>query len=72
MILIGNQVYECICDCLKVSRVARKNPVKSDQYRSSNVELLWGENGIVTHTDNQIKYALKESYQPKSNLVFSL
>ena len=49
------EVYERICQTLKVKRIARKNPVNPNSYRSSNVELLWGENGIVQHTDNKIK-----------------
>ena len=52
---VDKEVYEKICQTLKVSRIARKNPVKSDTYRSSNIELLWGKHGIVHHTDNKIR-----------------
>ena len=55
---LGTCLYETICNCLKVKRIARKNPIQSNVFRSSNVELLYGETGIVTHTDNKIKYVL--------------
>jgi hypothetical protein len=53
--LSEKEVYERICQTLKINRIARKNPVNPNSYRSSNVELLWGDNGIVQHTDNKIK-----------------
>jgi hypothetical protein len=55
MSLPEKEVYERICQILKINRIARKNPVNPNSYRSSNVELLWGDDGIVQHTDNKIK-----------------
>ena len=55
LVFLGDELFNRICLNLKVRRIARKNPVKSNVYRSSNVELLWGENGVVEHTDNKIK-----------------
>lgn len=54
--IFEKEVFQIICETLKISRIARKNPVKPDSYRSSNIELLWGNNGIVHHVDNKIRY----------------
>lgn len=53
--LQGSEPYVRICKELKAKRIARKNKISSDTFRSSQVELLWGDNGIVVHTDNKIK-----------------
>ena len=52
---LGDGLFEIICKVLKVNRIARKNRIKNDTLRSSNIMLLWGNDGWVSHTDNKVK-----------------
>lgn len=55
--LIGNELWQTVCDILKVNRVAIRKRIKSDRYRTPRAELVWGNSSWVTHTDNGIKYS---------------
>ncbi|XP_015926255.1 tRNA wybutosine-synthesizing protein 2 homolog [Parasteatoda tepidariorum] len=53
----GNKLWMIVADTLKCNRVARKNSICNDNYRSPRVEFLLGSDSWVVHTDNKIKYA---------------
>ena len=42
----NNDFYSGIAQCFKVKRVAQENRVKSDDFRSPNLTLLYGENSL--------------------------
>jgi tRNA wybutosine-synthesizing protein 2 len=51
-----NQFYSGIANCFKVKRVAQENRVKSDDFRSPNLKLLYGEDPLVRVVNNGITY----------------
>jgi len=50
------KVLEIICDVFRVKRIARKNAVVNDKFRSPRTDLLLGEDPLVCITENKIKY----------------
>lgn len=50
-------LWKCVADCFKVKRVAQENRVKSDDYRSPNLNLLYGIDSIVQVVNNGVKYS---------------
>lgn len=50
------ELWETVCSCFGVSRVARQGAVKADKFRSPRVEILKGESGWVQHKENGIVY----------------
>ena len=53
---IMSDLWEAICSCFGVCRVARQGAVKSDDFRSPQVEILKGDSGWVKHKENGITY----------------
>ncbi|KAH9510121.1 tRNA wybutosine-synthesizing protein 2 [Bulinus truncatus] len=51
-----DNLWEVITKCLKCKRLARHSSIARDGFRSSQVVMLFGDDGIVMHTDNGIKY----------------
>ncbi|XP_062513565.1 tRNA wybutosine-synthesizing protein 2 homolog isoform X2 [Corticium candelabrum] len=49
-------LWDRICACLGVSRVARQSVIKSDEFRSPTVDLVRGDSGWVKHKENGIVY----------------
>ena len=52
------QLWQIIASCLGVSRVARQNQIADDIMRTSQVEMLLGDSGIVNFTDYGVKFSL--------------
>lgn len=51
----GPSVWQTVGCALKCNRIARQATVSTDCFRSPQVELLLGDNGIVLHKDNGIR-----------------
>eukprot|EP00794_Sanderia_malayensis_P016952 gene16952-18659_t len=49
-------IWKVFCKAFNVKRIARHNVIIDDQFRSSNVELLHGDDGWVRRKDNDIIY----------------
>jgi len=49
-----NKIWEIYCEILQVSKVGRQRKIQSGPMRKSQVELLYGEDGIVLHKENGI------------------
>lgn len=47
--------WPVVAQCFKVRRIARENRVKSDGYRTPNLELCYGNDSTVTVNNNGIK-----------------
>lgn len=54
--LFGEELWKVVAESLGVTRVAKKSTINNDGFRTPKVNLLLGDNGWVTHTDNGIKY----------------
>tara|TARA_B100001559_G_C16503028_1_gene624351 strand:+ start:6850 stop:7779 length:930 start_codon:yes stop_codon:yes gene_type:complete len=55
VLLISNKnIWKIFCDVLGVSKIGRQNRIKLGPMRKSQVELLYGEDGIVIHKENGI------------------
>ncbi|XP_059144933.1 tRNA wybutosine-synthesizing protein 2 homolog [Physella acuta] len=54
--VLGELLWEVVAKCLKCRRLARQSPVADNGFRSSQVVMLLGEDGVVTHVDNGISY----------------
>ena len=52
------QLWQIIASCLGVSRVARQNEIADDIMRTSQVEMLLGDSGVVNFTDYGVKFSL--------------
>ncbi|XP_052066312.1 tRNA wybutosine-synthesizing protein 2 homolog [Mytilus californianus] len=52
----GEELWSVICKCLHCSRVARKDVISTDGFRTPQVKLLQGDTGWVEHKDNRIRY----------------
>ncbi|GAB6022264.1 tRNA wybutosine-synthesizing protein 2 [Chamberlinius hualienensis] len=50
------EFWKCVAHALKASRLASGHRVLDDDYRSPGVRLLLGDDPMVTHVDNGIKY----------------
>ncbi|XP_022235441.1 tRNA wybutosine-synthesizing protein 2 homolog isoform X2 [Limulus polyphemus] len=50
------EVWNVVAETLRCRRLAKKNRIQKNDFRTPNVELLKGENGWVVHKDNGIKY----------------
>jgi hypothetical protein len=48
-------LWKTVAQCFKVSRIAQENRVKSDDFRSPNLTLLFGTDPIVVTNNNGIK-----------------
>tara|TARA_X000000368_G_C23041678_1_gene717225 strand:+ start:1577 stop:2506 length:930 start_codon:yes stop_codon:yes gene_type:complete len=51
-----NKIWNIFCGELKVSKIGRQRKIKTGPMRKSQVELLYGENGIVLHKENGILF----------------
>ena len=54
--LFGEELWKVFTKSLSVTRLAKKSTINNDGFRTPNVNLLLGDSGWVTHTDNGIKY----------------
>ena len=45
-----------LAEILKVKRLAKKSIITNDDFRSPNVEMLFGENVWATRKENNIQY----------------
>eukprot|EP00088_Acartia_fossae_P039758 TRINITY_DN4137_c0_g1_i17.p1 TRINITY_DN4137_c0_g1~~TRINITY_DN4137_c0_g1_i17.p1 ORF type:complete len:383 (-),score=30.59 TRINITY_DN4137_c0_g1_i17:523-1638(-) len=50
------EVYDIICDIFRVNRIARKNAVVNDKFRSPRTDLLRGAEPWVHIVENRIRY----------------
>nr|CAD7454863.1 unnamed protein product [Timema tahoe] len=53
---LGDSLWKTISSSLKVNRVALKNRIQTDGFRTPNVTLVWGVSAWVNYVDNEIKY----------------
>lgn len=53
----GQNFWEIIADVFRVRRVAIENRVKTDDFRSPNLKLLYGDDPVVVISNNGIKYS---------------
>jgi tRNA G37 N-methylase Trm5 len=49
-------LWRCIAEALSGKRLARQRPIAKDMFRSSQTELLFGENGWVEFTDHGVQF----------------
>lgn len=54
-LISGADLWKAVAGALSANRVAVKNKIKNDSFRSSQVRLVLGNDPFVTHTDNGIK-----------------
>ena len=54
---VGDKELDLICDLWKVKRVARKDRIRSDAYRTPRTRLLRGHDGWVRIKENSIIYS---------------
>ncbi|XP_077978777.1 tRNA wybutosine-synthesizing protein 2 homolog [Glandiceps talaboti] len=54
---MGQRFWKTVADALDVARVARKQRVTTDGFRTPSVQLLLGDTGWVQHIDNGISYS---------------
>lgn len=54
-------LWKLVATLFKVKRIAKENRVKSDDFRSPNLQLLYGTDPIVIINNNGIKYINIES-----------
>jgi hypothetical protein len=50
-------IWNLVAQSLNVKRLAKENIIKSDDYRSPNVQMLLGVDSWVSTVNNGIKYA---------------
>ena len=50
-----NDILAIVAESLQVKRLAKENIIKSDDYRSPNVQMLMGESSWVETIDNGVK-----------------
>ncbi|RJU80055.1 MAG: hypothetical protein DWC09_08165 [Candidatus Poseidoniales archaeon] len=48
--------WQCVTEALSGRRLARQHPIAKDTFRSSQTELLYGENGWVEFRDHGIRF----------------
>nr|CAD7567204.1 unnamed protein product [Timema californicum] len=60
--LLGDTLWKTISSSLKVNRVALKNRIQTDGFRTPNVTLVWGLSPWVNYVDNEIKYIVFVRY----------
>jgi tRNA G37 N-methylase Trm5 len=53
----NDDIWKILAECFKVERIAQERRVKSDDFRSPNLVLLYGNSTIVNTTNNGIKYS---------------
>ncbi|KAL4225371.1 tRNA wybutosine-synthesizing protein 2 [Mactra antiquata] len=53
---IGDKVWENVVESLGCKRLACKSKISIDGYRTPQVYMLYGDNGLVEHVDNGIRY----------------
>lgn len=53
----GTELWKVVATSLGAKRIAKKSAIFNDDFRTPNVQLLLGDNSIVHHTDNRIKYS---------------
>jgi len=51
-----NKIWKIICEVLKISKVGRQNRISPGSMRKSQVELLYGDNGVVLHKENGVLF----------------
>ena len=51
----GQKLWMAVAESIGAVRVARQATVRADGYRSPQVELLLGRDGVVQHLDNGIR-----------------
>lgn len=49
-----NKIWNVFCEVLEVSKIGRQRRIQSGPMRKSQVELLYGEDGVVLHKENGI------------------
>ncbi|XP_076450177.1 tRNA wybutosine-synthesizing protein 2 homolog isoform X2 [Babylonia areolata] len=54
--VLGQKLWLTVAKCTRASRVARQSVISADGFRSPQVSLLLGENAVVQHVDNAIRY----------------
>ncbi|KAJ8048084.1 tRNA wybutosine-synthesizing protein 2-like [Holothuria leucospilota] len=54
--LLGESLWEVVAEALCCKRLAKKNRVQCDDFRTPAVEMLLGDNSWVEHIDNGIRY----------------
>jgi tRNA wybutosine-synthesizing protein 2 len=52
-----NEFWKHIAECFKVGRIAQEDRVKSDNFRSPNLKLLFGKDPVVNVINNGVKYS---------------
>uniref|UniRef100_A0A2C9JRV7 tRNA(Phe) (4-demethylwyosine(37)-C(7)) aminocarboxypropyltransferase n=1 Tax=Biomphalaria glabrata TaxID=6526 RepID=A0A2C9JRV7_BIOGL len=50
-------LWDVVAQCLNCKRLARHSTIAQNGFRSSQVKILLGKDGEVTHTDNGVKYS---------------
>lgn len=53
----NDNLWKIIADCFKVTRIGKENRVLTDGFRTPNLNLLYGNDPIVTINNNGVKYS---------------
>lgn len=51
-----NKIWKIICNELKISKIGRQKRIRHGPMRKSQVELLFGNNGMILHKENGILF----------------
>jgi len=54
--ILDKEIWKIFCEVLGVSKIGRQKKIRSGPMRKSQVELLFGENGVVCHKENTIVF----------------
>ena len=52
--ILDKEIWKIFCQVLGVSKIGRQKKIRSGPMRKSQVELLFGESGVVCHKENSI------------------
>ena len=52
--ILDKEIWKIFCQVLGVSKIGRQKKIRSGPMRKSQVELLFGESGVVCHKENTI------------------
>ncbi|XP_065573025.1 tRNA wybutosine-synthesizing protein 2 homolog isoform X2 [Artemia franciscana] len=48
-------IFQTICKCLQVKRIAKRGRIENDDFRSPKIKLLYGDSPWVSHKDNNVR-----------------
>ena len=57
-----SELWRLVADCFRVKRICKENRVKADGFRTPNLDLVFGDDSVVTVVNNGIKYSYLSVY----------